>query len=182
MSTMQWSYSLAIRAKNNAGSVIATYYAGKLSDGMVGSVMAVPSRIGPPTYEKVELQREAWNYSQSPLVLGWRPHLVVAWEQRSPGIVGLAQGSWVSGGWTWHGAGVDLAAVLSFVTTVGDWLEVSLDGGSTWRAVNLESNSVDYASAGGKAVAVALTLEFVGRAKPLANLPGLSAAEWGTAV
>ncbi len=30
---MQWSYSLAIRAKSAAGSTIATYYAGKLEDG-----------------------------------------------------------------------------------------------------------------------------------------------------
>lgn len=181
MSVMAWSYSLAIRAKNSAGTVIGTYFAGKLDNGMVGNVMAIPSRIGPPTYEVRQLEREGWDYAQTPVVLGYRPHLTVAWEQRSPGIVGLPQGSWVSGGFTWHAAGVDLAPVLTFVTTVGDWLEVSLDGGATWRACNLESNEIAYQPIDGKAVGVALELAFAGR-KLISVVPDLAPASWGTAV
>jgi hypothetical protein len=166
MSIMQWSYSLAIRAKNSVGTVVGTYYAGTLANGMVGSVMAIPKRIGPPTYEKIELPRELWDYSESPIVVGWYPHVIVAWDQRSAGIVGLA-------------AGVSLAAVLSFVTTAGDYLEVSLDGGTTWRACNLVS-SIDNAPIDGKAVGMSLELEFKGR-KPIKSVPDLSPSSWGTA-
>lgn len=167
MSLMQWSYSLAIRAKNSVGTVLGTYYAGTLANGMVGTIMAIPTMIGPPTYEKVELPRELIDYSDAPLVVGFRPHLTVTWEQRSPGIVGLASGS-------------SLATILTFVTTVGQYLEVSLDGGTTWRACNLDS-SVEYKTVGGKAVAVGLELQFRGRAKPLLTCPDASATAWGTA-
>ncbi len=163
----QWSYSLAIRAKNGVGTVLGTYFAGVLTNGMVGNVMAIPTRIGPPTYEKVQQDRELVDYSHAPLVVGFRPHLSVSWEQRSPEIVGLATGT-------------TLRAVLSFVTTVGNYLEVSLDGGTTWRSCNLESNAINYKSVEGKTVAVALELAFEGR-KLISSVPDLAPASWGTA-
>lgn len=170
MSVMQWSYSLVIRAKNAAGTTVATYYAGTLSAGMSGTVMAIPTRIGPPTYEKVELPRELWDYGMAPVTVGWRPRLVVAWEQRSVGI--LSQ--------TIIGSS-DLRQVLQTLTTAGGWLEVSLDGGTTWRKCYLGSDSIDYHSVGGKAVALALELEFVGMRLLTATLPDASATLWGTA-
>jgi hypothetical protein len=169
MSIMQWSYSLAIRAKNSAGTVLGTYFAGTLANGMVGTVMAIPKTIGPPTYEKVQLDREMYDYSHAPVIVGFRPHLTVAWEQRSPGIIGLASGS-------------DLRTVLAFVTTIGDYLEVSLDGGSTWRSCNLESSSIDYKTIDGKAVGVSLELAFEGRKLVKTSIPDASAAAWGGAV
>jgi hypothetical protein len=168
MSIMQWSYSLAIRAKNSAGTVQqGTYVAGTLSNGMVGTVMAIPKTIGPPTYEKVQLDREMYDYSRAPVIVGFRPHLTVSWEQRSPGIIGLANG-------------LDLRVVLAFVTTVGNYLEVSLDGGGTWRSVNLESSSIDYKPIDGKDVGVALELAFEGR-RLIQSVPDLSPASWGLA-
>ncbi len=167
MSILQWSYSLAIRAKNSVGTVVGTFYAGTLANGMVGTVMAIPKIIGPPTYERIELQRELWDYSEAPITVGFRPHLVVAWDQRSAGIVGLA-------------AGVSLATILSFVSTAGDYLEVSLDGGTTWRACNLESTSIDYKPIDGKTVGVSLELAFKGR-KPILSVPDLASASWGNA-
>jgi hypothetical protein len=167
MSLMQWSYSLAIRAKNSAGTVLGTYYAGTLANGMVGTVMAIPKAIGPPTYERIELPRELWDYSEAPVTVGFRPHLVVAWEQRAAEVLGLA-------------SGVNLRAVLSYVTTIGDFLEASLDGGTTWRSCNLASSEIAYKTVDGKTVAVALELEFSGR-KLIASVPDLAPASWGTA-
>jgi hypothetical protein len=167
MSLMQWNYALSVRAKNSVGTVVGTFYAGTLSNGMVGTVMAIPKMIGPPTYERVELNRELWDYSEAPITVGFRPHVTVAWDQRSAGIIGLA-------------SGVDLKTVLSFVTTAGTYLEVSLDGGSTWRACNLESSAIEYKTIDGKAVGVSLELAFKGR-KLIASLPDLAPASWGTA-
>jgi hypothetical protein len=181
MSVMMWSYAMAVRAKNSAGSVICTYLAGRLDNGMVGNATVIPKMIGPPTYEKVELQREAFDYSESPVVLGFRPRVTVQWEQRSAGIIGLTSASFVSGGWTfWITNGVALQTVLSALSTNGNWLEVSLDGGSTWRSVNLDSQSVDYKPVEGKAVACSLELAFSGR-RLIASVPDLAPASWGTA-
>ncbi len=170
MSVMQWSYSLVIRAKNSAGTVVATYYAGTLSAGMSGTVMAIPNKIGPPTYEKIEIPRELWDYSLSPVTVGWRPHLVVSWEQRSPGIVSQ----------TIIGSS-DLRLVLQTLTTAGGWLEVSLDGGTSWRKCALASSEIGYQSVDGKAVAIGLELEFVGMRLLTAVLPDASATLWGSA-
>ena len=163
----QWSYSLAIRAKNSVGTVLATYYAGTLTNGMVGGVMAIPTQIGPPTYEAITLPRELLDYSEAPLIVGFRPRLAVSWQQRSASIVGLV-------------AGVGLASVLSLVTTVGNYFEVSLDGGTTWRSVNLASSEIQYKPVSNKTVAVALSLEFSGR-KLITSVPDLAPASWGTA-
>jgi hypothetical protein len=172
MSIMQWEYRLAIRAKNSAGTVLATYYAGQLQNTQgTGDVMIAPTRIGPPTYEKVQLDREGYDYTRMPVVRGFRPHLTVSWEQRNPGIRGLP----------WGGL-VDLAPVLAFVTTVGNYLEVSLNGGldGSWRSCNLESSSIDYKTIDGKAVGVALELAFEGR-RLISSVPDLAPQSWGTA-
>lgn len=168
---MQWNYMLKLWSTDAVGTIIGQpYYAGIMANGAsgmaAGDVMAIPTRIGPPTYEKIEKPRELIDYSEAPLIVGYRPHLTVAWEQRSPGIVGVP-------------GGTDLRTVLGSLTTAGNRLMVSLDYGATARWCNLTSD-VNYKNVEGKNVALGLELTFSGR-RLIASVPDLAPASWGTA-
>jgi hypothetical protein len=176
-----WVYALNLRAKNSGGTVLATFQAGSFFRGVSGAqspntaalsgVFIQPTIIGPPTYEKIELAREGLDWSNDPITVGFRPKLHVEWIMRASEVYGLT------------GVGLShLRTVISYLTTVGDYLELSLDGWLStpnYRKVNLVSN-VEYTAIDGKDIGLALALDFEGKAL-ISSVPDLSAGSWGTA-
>lgn len=159
-----WSYTLGIRSKNAAGTVLHTWTCpNTASTGAVNQ----PVKCGPPTYEPVLVgEREALDWSRDNVYAGFRKHLTVAFEQQSDYIRGLAGTSPIV---------VDLDSVLSDIITVGNYLELTLDG-SNWRKVNL-FGSVNYAVPSGKNVSLGLQLEFE-TAAVYSSMGGVAAADW----
>jgi hypothetical protein len=160
-----WTYNLQIRSKNAAGTVLHTWQA--TNDPTTGTINQ-PIRCGPPTYEPVAVgDREGLDLSQDTVYAGFRKHLKVAFESSVPYIRGLTG----SGTITQY-----LHTVLSDIITVGNYLELSLDGGTTWRAVNLV-NSIDYVAVDGRNTRLALELEFATKLV-FSSMPGVAGADW----
>jgi hypothetical protein len=162
---ISWTYNLQIRAKNSGGTVLHTWQA--TNDGSTGTINQ-PIRCGPPTYEPVVVgEREALDWSQDVVYAGFRKHLKVYFA--SP--IAYIRGATGTAPITQY-----LHLVLSDILTVGNYLELSLDGGTTWRKVNL-LNSVDYFAVDGRNVRLGLDLEFA-TAAIYSSVPGVAAADW----
>ena len=164
MSVILWTYALQIRSKNSSGTILHTWAA--TNEGSSGKINQ-PIRCGPPTYEpEVVGDRVALDYSKDIVYAGFRKHLIVAWEQRSEYIRGPSGTSPIV---------PDLDSVLSDIITVGNYLELTLDG-STWRKVNL-IGQINYTVPSGKNVSLGLQVEFE-TALVFSTMGGVAAADW----
>ena len=165
MSPILWTYTLHIRSKNAAGSVLHTWT--PTNDPTTGTINQ-PIRCGPPTYEPVVVgDREASDWSQDTIYAGFRKHLKVAFAASTTYIRGATGASPIT---------AYLHTVLSDIITVGNYLELSLDGGTTWRIVNLK-NTIDYLAVDGRNVRLALELEFATKLV-FSTMGGVAAADW----
>jgi hypothetical protein len=159
-----WTYALQIRSKNSSGTILHTWAA--TNEGSSEKINQ-PIKCGPPTYEPVLVgEREALDFSKDNVYAGFRKHLTVVFEQRSDYIRGPSGTSPIV---------ADLDSVLSDIITVGNYLELTLDG-STWRKVNLVG-SVNYSVPSGKNVSLGLQLEFE-TALVFSSMGGVAAADW----
>lgn len=178
-----YPYALQIRARSSGGAVVAVFYAGGWYWGVNGSPSAgtavwpngliiAPTVLGPPTYEKIELPREGLDWSNNPLTVGFRPKLHVEWVQLANEVLGQ------------YGVGIsNLRSVIWYLTGLGSFLEVALDGwlsSPNFRAVNLVSN-YDYENIDGKDIGIKLVLDFEGKTL-ISAPPTADATSWGTAI
>ena len=193
MTAFPYPYALVIRAKNAAGVVQANFFSGSWYRGASGAPSAgtaalvpgvwapytciAPTVLGPPTYERVDLQREGLDWSNAPVVVGFRPKLHAEWVQLgTQEIYGLYNDQLPP-------LGSPLRVVLSALTSLGSFLEIALDGWDAsphYRAVNLVSN-YDYENIDGKDIGIKLVLDFEGKAL-IQSVPPVDAASWGSAV
>jgi hypothetical protein len=122
--------------------------------------------------EKVELQREGLDWSQDPIIVGVRYKLTVRWEERADHILGSSYRTLANSGTRV----TTLGTILGDLFTVGNYLEVSVDGGASWRVCYLESQ-IDFKSVVGKNISVGLELTFAQKALRQA-LAGVAAGDW----
>jgi len=165
MTAILWTYTLGIRSKSSGGTILHTW--APTNDPTTGTINQ-PIRCGPPTYEPVSVgDREALDRSEDTVYAGFRKRLKIAFE----GSITYIRGATGSAPITPY-----LHLVLSDIVTVGNYLELSLDGGTTWRKVNLKS-SVDYFAKDGRNVRLGVELEFATQAVYSA-VAGVAAADW----
>lgn len=188
MTAFPYPYALAIRAVDVNFNPIsgALFIAGSWNFGSGGAVSqntaispsqgyihVAPTILGPPTFTKVELPREGLDWSERPLTVGWRPKLHVEWTQLGvTEIVGQQ-------------AFASLRTVLNYLTTVGDSIQVALDGWNWaanchWRLCHLE-NSFEYKNIDGKDIGLTLALDFSGVMLLTSGVPAVDAISWGSA-
>lgn len=98
---MNWAYCFKVRSKNSSGTVQKVCYP-----------KALPTAVGPPTYEPVMLERTLIDRSLDDVVLGFRPHLSV-------GFIAIASGRV-------DGYGYPLETVLADLAQSGYTLEACL--------------------------------------------------------
>jgi hypothetical protein len=170
MSIFVWSYDLCLRTKNSSGTPLHYFFA----YGAPGEMPPIqPVRCGPISPgEKKQLERPGLDYSEDPLLVGVRYRLPVAWEERKEYVRGSA--SRVLGG---GGVNVtSLGALLSDLFTVGNYLEVSVNGGSSFRICYVDSE-VNFVSVTGKNVSVGLEVTFAQKAIRQV-VGGVASADW----
>jgi hypothetical protein len=161
--TILWSYRLQVRSVDGSGTQRLLWTS---ADDQANGIFR-PIRCGPLTYEPILEDREALDYSQDDVPIGYRKHLIVRWQQipRSvPAILGASGG----------GRTQSLAAVFSDAQTLGYGLQVSLTltDPAVWRWVK-RPVARDYENSDGKNTSLALEIEFIQRT--------LSATEGGVA-
>jgi hypothetical protein len=164
MSIILWTYTLGIRSKNSSATILHTWScANDATTGLINQ----PIKCGPITYEpEVVGERLALDYSKDVVYAGFRKHLTIVWEEQSTNIRGPSGTTPIT---------TTLHTVLSDIITVGNYLELTLDG-NNWRKVNLTSK-VDYTVPSGKNVSVGLQLDFE-TAAVYSSIAGVAAADW----
>ena len=174
MTLMQWAYDLVLRTKNSSGTPLHYFIAvGDAGDATSGTPPLRPIQIGPITPgEKIQLEREGLDWSQDPLVVGVRYRLPVRWEERADHIRGSVARSLIGSG----SQAVTLGTILTDLFTVGNYLEVSVNGGSTWRVCFIDSE-VDFKSVTGKNISVGLEIVFAQKALRQV-VAGVAAGDW----
>ena len=136
---MQWTFDIYIRSKNAAGAVQKTWTPRTLTDGApVGLIPEI-------WWEKVVLERVLTNGGSRPYTRGFYLHLDLTLAVQE-GHIPAASGSSA------------LEEVLEDTYQDG-YLEISLDGTSTYERVTWE-NDLEFGMPGGFQNAVEVTLEF----------------------
>ena len=166
MNTIAWTYVLALRTKSVTGSVLSIFIptrSGPTNGSRPGPSPYV-TKCGPPKYRKLELPRETWDQNQRPAVIGYFPQLHI--EFLAIALTAIPCESAI------HGIRTGLDQVLLDLTTPTNYLEVTLNYGTTaqagalWKRMNLASD-VSYENLEGVNVGMGLALD-------------LEAANWQT--
>ena len=171
MALMQWSLDLMLRTKNSAGTPLHFFIAyGSASDGVPPIQPVVCGPITPG--EKIQLEREGLDWSEDPLVVGVRYRLPVRWEERAAYVRGSTARSMIDSG----SQASTLGTILTDLFTVGNYLEVSVNGGTTWRVCYVDSE-IDFKTVTGKNVSVGLEITFAQKAVRQV-IAGVAAGDW----
>jgi hypothetical protein len=174
MTLLAWAYDLCLRTKNSVGTPLHYMVCyGNAADAASGAPPIQPTMCGPiDPQQRTELQREGLDYSEDPILVGVRFALPVKWEERADHVRGSTYRTLGSSGTQ----ATSLGTILSDLFTVGNYLEVSVDGGSTWRVCFIQSN-IKVTSVTGKNVAVGCEITFAQKALRQV-VAGVAAADW----
>ena len=169
-----WSYDLVLRTKTNTGTPIHYFFAyGYHGPGGDAMPPIQPVVCGPITPgEKIQLEREGLDWSQDPLVIGVRYRLPVRWEERKEYIRGSTYRTLGGSG----SQATTLGLILTDLFFLGNYLEVSVNGGSSFRICYVDSE-MDFVSVTGKNIAIGLEIIFAQKALRQV-VAGVAAGDW----
>lgn len=178
-SVIQWAYDLVLRTRDSNGTARHYFFAYPAPGSTEANAFVHPLACGPIQEELVVREEiESVDFSEETVYAGVRRSLKVRWGQHSAAIYGASTRPLANSG----SLATTIAVIVSEAAIPGWYVEVSVDGGATWRACNLRSKTL-YTSPTGVNVELGLELEFSTKAPivPSAGvvaLGGVAAADW----